>query len=78
MGTGLIFSREIQVDIRLLIAFKAEEGLKWYIMSFLDQLMPAVRTVTVRKIAAGITGKCQNLWRVKVNKMALRTNIMRG
>ena len=44
MCLTLIFTGEVQVDIRLLISFKSKECFKRDIKTVLDQLFAAVRT----------------------------------
>ena len=78
MGLTLVFSGEIQVNIRLLVPLKAQEGLKGNIKSVLCQGEPAHRANFIRHIAACHTGKLFYLIRIKIIIMAGSTIVMRA
>ena len=61
MCLTLIFTGEVQVDIRLLIPLKSKERFKRDIKTVLDQLFAAVRTDLIRHITSCLTGICLNL-----------------
>ena len=44
MGIGLVFTREVKIDIRLLITLESEESLKRYIKTVLYEFFAAYRT----------------------------------
>ena len=76
MSFTLVFTGEIQVDIRLLVSFKSQKGLKGNVKSLFFQLRPAFRAVFIRHIAACHSGIFFYLLRVKITVMAIRTVIM--
>ena len=73
MRLGLIFAREVQVDIGHLVAAEAEERLKRDVETVLAQLRPAPGAHLVRHIRAAAKA-CA---RVKVRILALRADIVR-
>ena len=48
----LVFSRKVQIDIRLFVSFKPQKSLKGNIKSVLFQRLPAYGTQLIRHIAA--------------------------
>ena len=56
MGLRLVFTGEVQVDIRLLITVEAEEGLERNIEAHTVQLRAALRALLRRHVAARHTG----------------------
>ena len=52
MGLGLIFTREVQVDIRLFIAVEAQEGFEGDIVTIPVHGSAAVRTVLGGQVKA--------------------------
>ena len=76
MCLTLIFSGEIQVDIRLFVAVKSKECFKWNIVTFLNQLFAAIRTLLRRHIASGTSGIFFYLLRIEIHIMAFFTVIM--
>ena len=77
MSLRLIITREIQIDIRLLISLESKEGLKRDIKALLGQLMTADRTDLIRHVTAGISRKGLYLRRIKIHIVALRAQIVR-
>ncbi len=73
---ALVFSGEIQVNIRLLVALKAQERLKRDIKSILFKRFAAHRAEPVRHIAAGHAGKLPHLLGIKVIEMAVWAVVM--
>ena len=73
---ALIFSGEIQVDIRLFVAVKSKECFKWNIVTFLNQLFPAIWALLRRHIASGTSGVFFYLLRIEIYIMAFFTVIM--
>ncbi len=70
---GLIFAREVQVDIGHLVAAEAEERLKRNIKPVLAELRAALRAHRVRQIrAAGAVGR-----NLKRRELALRAAVVR-
>lgn len=53
MRAGLVFTREVQIDIRRLIAVEAEEGFKRNLVAVPAERLPAHRAVFIRQIEAG-------------------------
>ena len=53
----LIFTREIKVDIRLLISFKSKEGFKRNIKAIFYQLLSTIWTISIRHITSCHTCK---------------------
>ncbi len=70
MRLALVLAGEIQVNIRLLIAFKAEEGLKGDVKPFLAQGFPALGAFSVGHVAACPPRIGLDLRRIKVAVMA--------
>ena len=52
VDVGLIHAREVQVNIRLLVAVEAEEGLERDVVSFYDHRLAADRAVFVGQVKA--------------------------
>ena len=52
MCLRLILTREVQIDIRLLVSVESKECLEWYIVSFLYKRCSTIRTVSVRHITS--------------------------
>ena len=52
MRLGLVLTREIKVDIRLLVPLKAKERLKGNVKAKLQKLRSALRALPVRHVAA--------------------------
>ena len=52
MGLGLIFAREVQVDIRCFVAVEAQEGLKGDVVTILVHGGAAVRAVLGGQVKA--------------------------
>ena len=73
MRLGLIFAREVQVDIGHLVAAEAEERLKRDVETVLAQLRPAPGAHLVRHIRAAAEARAG----VKVRILALRADIVR-
>ena len=76
MGFTLIFSRKVQVNIRLLIPLKPQKGLKRNVKAVLYQVFPAYRTDLIRKVTACVSRICLNLRRIKITVMAGRTPVV--
>ncbi len=72
MGLGLIFSREIQVNIRLLVALETEEGLERDSEADALHLRAALRTHLLRKVDSGIEHVCPDLFAVPLRILAVR------
>ena len=70
---ALIFAREVQVDIRHLVAAETEEGFKRNIEPILAQLRAALGAHLVRHIRAAAKARAG----VKVRILALRADIVR-
>ena len=79
MGSLLIVTGKVQVDIRLLIPFKSKESLEGNIMTILIQFMPTDRTVLIRHITAAgfFHGISFYGFRFKIGIFAIGTDIMR-
>ena len=73
MGACLIFSREIQVDIRRLVTVKAQKGFKRNIVSVPIEKSSAMRTVLLWQIKAGPDRTVGN----KFTVFTLRADIVR-
>ena len=58
VGAALVIPGEIQVDIRLLVPFKSQEGLEGNVKSVFCQHFPAHRALFVRHIPAAAAGVC--------------------
>ena len=54
MGSGLVFTGKIQVDIRNLITAEAKEGLKRNVKTILLHSASAVRTILIRQICTAV------------------------
>ncbi len=77
VGLTLVFAGEIQVNIRFLIAFKAQKRFKRNVKSLFFQRFAAHRTGAIRHITACHTRELFHLFRVKIIEVAGRTDIMR-
>ena len=77
MSLTLIFSWEIQINIRLFVSLKSEECLKRNIKSRLCEVFSTIRTLLVWHVTAGTTGKCSHLIRIKIIIVTFFTVIMR-
>ncbi len=73
----LVFTREIQIDIRFLVPIESKECLKGNVMPVPHQRLPALRAVLRRHVKTGASGKSAHLFRIKVCIMALLAIIMR-
>ena len=73
MGTGLIFIGKVKIDIRFFIAIKAQESLKWDLVTILVHLYPAVRTFFMGKVKSGTIAAISDKFAV----LALTAKIMR-
>ena len=78
MRAALVLSREIQVDIRLLVTLKAEEGFKWNIEAVLFKRFPADRAIFIRHVTASHTCKFPDLLGIKIKIMTIGAVIMRA
>ena len=78
VSLALILTREVQIDVRLLVALKSKEGFKRNVKSVLFQRGSADRAGFIRHIAARHSGKSLYLLRVKVIVTALWTMVMRA
>ena len=78
MCITLIISREIQVDIRLLISFKSQECLKRNVKSVFHQRFPTDRTCLIRHIPSAAACISSYLIRFKITVMTFFTIIMRA
>ena len=72
MSLCLVITREVQINIRNLIAFETKENSKWNIMAICLQWMTAIRTVTTRQIES--TGVFTIF--IKFRPLTFRANIM--
>ena len=77
MRLGLVLSREVQVDIRLLVSLEAKEGLKRNVKAGTGQRLPAVRAVLLRHIHAAFPRIGFYLLGIKIRIMARLTVVMR-
>ena len=78
MGLTLVFTGEVQVDIRLLVALEAEEGFKGNVKAVLFQQFSADRAVFVRHVAARPARIGLHLRGIKIAVMAFHTVIVRA
>jgi hypothetical protein len=78
MRLTLIFTREVQVDIRLLITVETKECLEWNIVTILCQLFAADRTDLIGHITACASGKFLDILRIKITVVTFLTVIMRA
>ena len=78
VGFSLVISGKVQVDIRLFVPLKSQEGFKRNIKSFLFQRFPAHRTLLIRHIAASPSRIGTDLLRFKICIMALRAIVVRA
>ena len=53
MCLSLIVAGKVQIDIRLFISLKSQEGFKWDIKAVFRQRLAADRTVLIRHITTG-------------------------
>ena len=62
MRSGLVFTGEVKIDIRLLVSLESEECLERYILTVRYEFLTAFRTVLRRKIISGtvFTGIIRN------------------
>ena len=77
VGLGLVISRKVQVDIRLLVSLKAQEGLKRNVKAVLDELFPTDGAYCIRHVAARLVGVFLHHFAVEVHIVALGTAVMR-
>ena len=56
VGSGLVFSGEVQVDIGYLVAFESQEGFKRNVLSVSADHFPALGADLVRQVKAGMDG----------------------
>ena len=77
MCLTLIFTGEVQINIRFLISLESKECFKRNIESVLIHHMSAFRTSFIRHIASRFPGKRLHIFRIKITVMALRAYIMR-
>src|SRR4051794_29221094 len=73
MGLRLVFSREVQIDIRDLVPLEPKEGLKRDIMPILNERNMAIRTLLIRKVKSRTDGTIIKEFRL----LAFRAYIMR-
>ena len=76
MGFTLVLTGEVQVNIRLLISLKSQEGFKRNIKALLGQRMSAHRAVLIRHITSGTATVFFYLRRVKVIVVAVGAHIV--
>ncbi len=74
----LIFAGKVQVDIRLLIPLKTEEGLERDIKSFLVKRRAALRTILIRHIASRAAAVSPHFLGIKIIIVALWAQVMRA
>ena len=74
---ALVLTRKVQVDIRLFVSLKAEEGLKGNIKAVFSHFCAAVRADLIRHVAACGARKLLRNFRVEVRVAAIRAYIMR-
>ena len=74
---ALVLTRKVQVDIRLFVSLKAEEGLKGNIKAVFSHFCAAVRADLIRHVAARGARKLLRNFRVEVRVAAIRAYIMR-
>ena len=72
MSPRLVFSGEVQVDIRFLVAFEAEEDFEGDVMAFFDEFFATLRAFFIRKVDAHTDAAILDKFAV----LALGTNIM--
>ena len=77
VGFGLVFSGEVEVDIRFLIPLEAQEGLERNIKTILVKLLSAVGALAAGHIDSALTLVFHDQRRVKIGKMAVCAVIMR-
>ena len=77
MSLGLIFSGEVQIDIRFLIPVKSQENFKGDLLSVLFESGTADRTIPFRQVKTAHTGNSPGFFGIKVCKMTFRAIIMR-
>ena len=73
MRSGLVFTGEVKIDIRLLVSLESEECLERYILTVRYEFLTAFRTVLRRKIISGtvFTGI------IKLSIVALGASVVR-
>ena len=77
MCLRLVFTGEVQVDIRLFISLESQECLERNVESQLIQFGPAPRAVPVRHVTSGHTVEFPNFLRIKIIVMTGGAQIMR-
>ena len=77
MRRALVLTGEVQVNIRLLVALKAEEGLKGNVKAVFSHLCAAVRADLIRHVTARGARKLLRNLRIEVRVAAIRANVMR-
>ena len=75
---GLVFTGEVQVDVRLLIALKAKEGLKGDVKAVLFELLSAFGTHAAGQVDPAFTLVLHDQLRIKIRVVAVGAIIMRG
>ena len=76
MGLGLVLPGEVQVDVRLLVPFKAQEGLERDVEAVLVQRLPADRAVFVRHVHSRLAAIGLHVLLLEVHVMAFGTVIV--
>ena len=76
VSLGLIVAGEIQVNIRLLVTLKAQEGFKWNIKALFFQRRATHRALLIRHIAAGCARVFAHFLRLEVTVVTLGAIIM--
>ena len=77
VGLRLVFAREVQVDVRLLVALEAHEGLEGDVAAVFQKLRSALRTDLVRHVPAGVVLIGAGLLGVEFRIAAVRAAVMR-
>ena len=77
MRLRLVLPGEVQIDIRLLVSVKAEEGLKGDVEAPAVQLRAAVRALFLWHVTARHSGEGLYLRGVEVTPVAVRADIVR-
>ena len=67
MRLRLILTREVQVNIRLLIALKSKEGLERNVKTILMELFAADGAHFIRHVDSRLAGVCLHLVGIKVD-----------
>ena len=76
MGLGLVLAGEVQVDVRLLVPFEAQEGLERDVEAVLVEHLPADRTLLVRHVHPRLARVGLHVILLEVHIMALTTVIV--